>query len=464
MGFSTDAPIYPPIFITSPNLMTKLPCHPSSQGTLGKAKVTQVPRIVVWFNRAGTSPRELRLYSRRCTSKDCHLLDTDVHRLLTEGPKLDHLSLGCRGPHCFRRLLKALDAYDASLNLESAARPWNRLRSLEIEFDNTYWNPLYLTAHKQETLFLQLPSSITAFTLRLPAAAAPFQDPLISSMIGLNIPPELLERLSHFEIGCDWYGAHILAMLEHCRNVETLAICTYGEPMVYGEDDEPLLQRIEAGIYLPKLHTFQHRGGPDLHLLDHIIVPSIRELDVQVVDIDDFLKPEVGELFSSLYGFITREGSDAPRTLRNLHLRDIILPVNELSEILRILDSLTTLTLDNVNVNVASLFTVMQRLSTSTSSRGRPNGPCLPHLEVLQLLDLPIPSPDFSPLFKFFTLRGPHPCRVTVSFLRPSGVPNAKDVRNDWIVLPDSDDEGDRGPSTLEEYGISVSVVPQSEG
>jgi hypothetical protein len=275
---------------------------------------------------------------------------------------------------------------------------------LEIEFDNTYWTPLYLTAHKQETLFLQLPSSITAFTLRLPAAAASFQDPLISSMIGLNIPPELLERLSHFEIGCDWYGAHILAMLEHCRNVETLAICTYGEPMVYGEDDEPLLQRIEAGIYLPKLHTFQHRGGPDLHLLDHIIVPSIRELDVQVVDIDDFLKPEVGELFSSLYGFITREGSDAPRTLRNLHLRDIILPVNELSEILRILDSLTTLTLDNVNVNVASLFTVMQRLSTSTSSRGRPNGPCLPHLEVLQLLDLPIPSPDFSPLFKFLTL------------------------------------------------------------
>lgn len=96
-------------------------------------------RIVVWFNRAGASPRELRRYSRRCTSKDCHLLDTDVHRLLTEGPKLDHLFLGCRGPHCFRRLLRALES--ASQNLESATRPWNRLRSLEIEFDDTYWTP-----------------------------------------------------------------------------------------------------------------------------------------------------------------------------------------------------------------------------------------------------------------------------------------------------------------------------------
>ncbi|TEB19176.1 hypothetical protein FA13DRAFT_1802545 [Coprinellus micaceus] len=170
--------------------------------------------IVTWFGRSGAVPRRLEILEEdsqrgRCASDDCHMLNPIVVKLLTRGPSLDELVLLCKGRHCLRRLVNAISSSEAG----SSGRPWDGIRSLQLDFDNdSSWTTRSLNAVQQETAFQSLPRHIGSLSLNFPAMEEAFDRPPSAAFISLCVPSELLEGLTYLEITCDWEGGHVLSV------------------------------------------------------------------------------------------------------------------------------------------------------------------------------------------------------------------------------------------------------------
>jgi hypothetical protein len=184
-------------------------------------------KIVVWLSRSGNLPKSLAIDTEgQCgggmdcaeLGSDCRSRNANLAKLLTDGPILDHLHLEYRGSKCFRNLVEALSTLSATSKPQS--RTWDCLRSLTLSF-HSEWNEPEVAS---KSTILHIPSGITSLDLRLPASYKLHKD---TSNISLNIPSEVLQRLTSLAFTSDWGGNQGLRLLKHCHNVETLTLDIY---------------------------------------------------------------------------------------------------------------------------------------------------------------------------------------------------------------------------------------------
>ncbi|KAJ2936230.1 hypothetical protein H1R20_g864, partial [Candolleomyces eurysporus] len=177
----------------------------------------------------------------------------------------------------------------------------------------------------------------------------------------------------------DWEGLKWLeCTLPFCANVEDLTIGFNFSFWEYDSDGNDVQQRLNSGFLLPKVRTLslQNVFSPSLDILSFLKTPQLVDLDIGAGDSGEDMDCELPELVHKL---IKRSNCEA--SFRCFRLRYAQLDAEQLADTLRGLPFLTHLTLKDVVVvqpNYSDTFDLLKQDAE----------PSLPHLEVLELLDL----------------------------------------------------------------------------
>ena len=433
------------------------------------------PRIAKWLSRSGCVPRILNVsedVNRPCKegSRHCVFENATILKLLTVGPSIGELNLSdLKGRGCFQNLKRLMGA---PLEEGPYLRPWDCIRSLWLDFDNgVRWTSRDAQVPHQESILGDLPPSLEVLKLSLPGADEAFEEPSTSNLINFNVPSRTLERLTHLEITCDWEGAHLLYMLEHCKNLEHLELNALYTELTFGEQDTTLSHRISGtGIVLPMLKTLKLEHHLNLGYLEHLVAPALTTLDIGFTGSDERPAP-LSEYYihTHLHDFIVTR-SKCTETLHTLRIYNTGFSAHELASILFELPAIEHLTLDRIDVPWVALFKALQdNVKVSNASRGglQSSPPCLARLATLQLFQLRLPVVEvLDAVFQFLHERGPQKCQFVTSFEPPEVAPSHSTVISEnWIsaVTFSMMDRGEDGMGpfpSLEDYGISFRIDP----
>ncbi|KAF5310333.1 hypothetical protein D9611_012076 [Ephemerocybe angulata] len=348
------------------------------------------PRVVSWFRRSGSIPKSLKYGANfnycQCTEgvgKECFTFHPALTKLLVEGPPLDHFTLVVNSPKCFREWTAAMDA---ATSPHTTPRPWDSLRSFKLKFHEDYENEREWdnSSDPAESIFLNLPPNMTSFGLYLPAAGRTvFPDGGDSRTAGLNIPANVLERLTEFTIRCDWAGARLFGVLHFCTNLETLTIDFHHKSPLELEDDHPILHMLShSPVSLPSLRALRIRNTATIDVLRYMKAPALTHLDFSMWSGED---PDFADKLISFLDI-----SNARSTLQSLRIYDLTIPAAELRRSLSNLPSLKRLTLELTKFADAPLF-VDAHGDQDKITNVEPDLPSLEHFELLELAhDFPI--------------------------------------------------------------------------
>lgn len=245
--------------------------------------------VTCWLGRAKGLPTSLEVRRRShtgpfgdevcaCTSETpgkCQLLDKGLTNVLTGGPALSELKLTLSSPACLRRLLA---------RAAKSGSPWTRLQSLEINFPREYtWKTCRKARTPSKSTFLLLPE-VASLALRFncdrPVSGSE------SLKYPLHIPPPVLDALTSFTLTCSWSGPQVVQVLQHCQNLEILALDIFKSHQTWNVDDPdidvPTLT--DPGyITLPKIRNFSIAytcTRTALRLLGWLRMPRLEELKV----------------------------------------------------------------------------------------------------------------------------------------------------------------------------------------
>lgn len=415
-------------------------------------------KIVSWYRRAGSLPKTLEFRlgrSKHCycdeadleeiseATMECEFLHPTLIRLLTEGPAIDHILLVVTQTSCFRKLLRAIGAIDPP---SDTARLWDAVRWLEIDFsdpDEVGWDDALDPA---QSIFNYLPQ-INSFTLCLPLSYAVFEeDSTAARAVPLHVPPNLLQNLTSFTIQCDWEGRHILDMLPHCHNVQTLKIDIGGNDILSTGDDGSNQQAPASRVLLPRLHTLHLQGLGTTCILNHFKTPMLRNLQLAF----DFRftgePPIVDSDFHKTFEQFINDSSCA-HTIRSLELkgqvRRVIGMPRVLADAITILPSLERLSFSEMTPYLKNLLNALTERVAKGSEDGQP---CLPCLRDLELLDVPFEM-GISPISGLVDSLSSPSLRLTVVYKS--------------FPLDNGTQEEDDLLGAICRSGVSVRVIPE---
>ncbi|KAF6747452.1 hypothetical protein DFP72DRAFT_919870 [Ephemerocybe angulata] len=378
--------------------------------------------VRAWFSQAGSLPRRLQyegwtlgdgdrftdrprrycscgdLYSRP-EPRPCLLAASALPQLLTNGPRLDHLTLKCANTVCFGHFLDAMDTLRQDPTTPES-RPWDTLRSLSIKFRNT------MLQHDPQlgdiiVSHLERLPIVDSLAVDLPSSWSAFDPDFDTSHLELKILPSLIERLTTFYISCTWSGPHLLKLLPHCCNVETLTINfeNSGNPLA-DMGDHPLVRNYSASPFvLPKLRTLRTRMAQDLELLDLMQAPQLVNLDIGMFPTTEKLSED--DLLFPIASFLERSGT--AQSLRTFQLRACHIDAEHLFPIISNLNALTALTLDDVKVEMRILGKMFREHDAGIQGG---YGLSFSRLERLDILQLP-PGYQLDPIVDYIKERGP---------------------------------------------------------
>ncbi|KAF5335172.1 hypothetical protein D9611_010970 [Ephemerocybe angulata] len=227
-----------------------------------------------WFSRAGTMSKSLAIFTPQHTYcydgyelGGCPLATLAMARFLTEGPKLDHLSMYSSSSECLRSLVLGMKEIDC----EEGSRLWDRLRSLRFVVFRE-WE----TFEPSNAIFLALPQ-LSSFHLHLPAS----RNRTHSRGAKLPFTKAFLANLTNIVLGCNWDGTKILPVLACCINVESLTLHHKSTPFAINPLAPPEFE--QRLFVLPKLKTLRLRqANPDSldDLLSRLQTPCLSEVDI----------------------------------------------------------------------------------------------------------------------------------------------------------------------------------------
>ncbi|KAF6747459.1 hypothetical protein DFP72DRAFT_607652 [Ephemerocybe angulata] len=419
--------------------------------------------VETWLSQAGSLPRRVQYQgwnspdggastnlSRQsciCGSSSawlepgsCFLATSVLPQLLTNGPRLDHLTLICVNTVCFGHFLDAMDTLRQDPTTPGS-RPWDTLRSLSVKFQNTILLPDPQLGHIIVSHLERLPV-VESLEVHLPSSSSVFEPGFDSSHLELNILPNLLERLTTFEICCSWAGPHLLKLLPHCSNVETLTI-NYGNGAnpLWSVIDHPLVRHYRASpLVLPKLRTLRTRMIRHTDFLYLLEAPQLVNLDIGMFSHENGLN--VHDLPFPVTSFLVRSGFT--KSLRTFQLRACFIDEEHLFSIISNLTGLTTLTLDNVKVEMDRLWKMFKDRDAAAQQ-----DLSFSNLEKLEILQLPHGC-QLEPIVDYIKERGPS---LKFQLITSYKIPEIREHR----VLSEEDV---RQTLRLSQSGVRVSIVP----
>jgi hypothetical protein len=167
----------------------------------------------------------------------------------------------------------------------------------------------------------------------------------------IDVPPSVLQRLTTFNLTCNWTADYVLKLLQHCTNVETLNV-DFGDG-IYNEwsRDNPFMQSIaEGGIVLPKCHTLELCSMwipvvADLHLLK---LPALRNLSITFGEEYWYVGEEDEDIMSPQSAHDLPSFLRGNATLESLTITSGVLKGDTLFDVLKCSSSLKHLTVNNV--------------------------------------------------------------------------------------------------------------------
>ncbi|KAF5318229.1 hypothetical protein D9611_014743 [Ephemerocybe angulata] len=357
-----------------------------------------------WNSRDGEASTNLSRQSCICGSSNawprlepasCLLAASVLPQLLTNGSRLDHLTLMCANTVCFGHFLDAMDTLRQDPTTPGS-RPWDTLRSLSVKFRNTILLPDPQLGHIIVSHLERLPI-VESLEVHLPSSSSVFE----TSHLELNILPNLLERLTTFEIYCSWAGPHLLKLLPHCSNVETLTI-NYGNGAnpLWSVIDHPLVRHYRASpLVLPKLRTLRTRMIRHTDFLYLLEAPQLVNLDIGMFSHENGLNAY--DLSFPVTSFLVRSGFT--QSLRTFQLRACFIDEEHLFSIISNLTGLTTLTLDNVKVEMDRLWKMFKDRDAAVQQG---HDLSFSNLEKLEILQLPHGC-QLEPIVDYIKERGP---------------------------------------------------------
>ncbi|KAJ2919956.1 hypothetical protein MD484_g500, partial [Candolleomyces efflorescens] len=343
-----------------------------------------VEKVCQWFKLARGAPLSLIIHTPdwfydSLTEDHLNILEG----LITEGPPLDRLELYLinapgddegDGETALQRLANLLERANGA-KLETPPR--DSLRSFGLQLHGGY-------AEASHVVIPNLPH-LRNLHLRLPGFDEGDWDEPGQPLVPFDISRSTLERLTELTLSyCDWTAPAILALVRWCTSVETMTVCFSSVWPAWVEVDEPFLQAL-----LPAVHSLRLLNlSRDLNdILRLIRAPSLVELDLtfdlrdsegcyDYPDDPDYQYPNLESLESNIISLV--KNSDGTVDLRHLRLRTLFISSRSLISILTNLPSITHLTLDEVQFD-STLFKEIEAAGSN----------CLPHLEVLELLNVP---------------------------------------------------------------------------
>ncbi|KAF6760704.1 hypothetical protein DFP72DRAFT_1165863 [Ephemerocybe angulata] len=382
--------------------------------------------ITTWLKRAGSLPKSLFLTMDKEYRDIDGAANSTAAKLLADGLVLDHLYLTCKRIGGVALLIQHLSEISRT---RTSPSPWDTLRSLgidildEIEGFVDGWGRYTPPSH----IFSLIPP-VKSFNLCLPSEDYIWDsDP--ARKVPIGIPAAVLFGLTTFIFSCDWDGAHILDMLQHCANLEDL-IVEYNSPTVI-EDEEG--QRFSPGsINLPNLRSLELRYPLQVELLDYIVTPRLVTLSIE------WVPNLLDESISTIKTFIER--SEIKRTLSSFRLHKVSEQPSNFISLFNSMPALTHLTLRSV--------TLQEDFWQTLGKRQR-----IRQLERLEVLEVPVAQGQriIKDIVEFLQTRGRKKCDVIVSFPDPPISPYEE--RESLIA----------GAGNLEEFDIDLRVVRAPE-
>ena len=330
-------------------------------------------RAMRWFNRSGTwSAKSLWVqatahnHSRteEGEKERCELEDEQLVKILVEGPALEQLTIDCVSPWCFAKLLRCM-ACTPSQN----QKIWGSIKAFKLVIREQWDLEAFSLAMREVR---DHTTGLSSFKLYLPHRNAVFADVDDEWSMLIDVPAEVLTRLTHLSLGCDWGYTRILDLLSSCSELHWLTLQLFSA--VRETHDPPLAEQQQ--VDLPALQTLQVKNAPasavPFLLLLH--TPSLVDLDIRF-DLDT--KDETLKEFSQYITSISRNSTSG---LRKLRIHSAITECEEFAEILCNLPFLTHLTVDSRFYDGPS----------SLAGLKMRNPPPLQHLEQMKLLNLPL--------------------------------------------------------------------------
>lgn len=381
------------------------------------ARTVGFDKAVTWLSRSGTLPKSLHLYTSNkeynCRPNACICKSASMVRLLTEGPTLDHLSIRPRSAGCFTRIIAALQEAPQ----DAPSRPWDTLRSLELEFEGG--STMEWEESVAETMFLQLPP-VASLSIQLPhqITILDYSD-IEAEHESLVISPGVLRNLTELSLRCNWGGLQTFDTLQDCPNLQTLELDADVSQMwpEYWEVPDPRVR-------LPNLRTMRlRRFHASFKLLAYIETPKLSELDIGLNDPSNDYPDCTDGPFSVL-------ATRCSKTLESLTLYNASISPDILAEMVALYPNLTHLQLDNIKLDHRKFWRLIQSDTSDSDFTKVTYLPRLKHLEVLQVD--PEDNPNiFEPIIDYLMRKGPHDIHVDVSFKRRY---SAHAERTGWCV------------------------------
>ncbi|KAJ3503371.1 hypothetical protein NMY22_g18269 [Coprinellus aureogranulatus] len=364
---------------------------------------------------------------------------------------IKHLELRIVQIDCFRSFLGCLSDVDALWKQHM----WDSLASFHLKIMDYSRSPGFLPANFHQvhggwheshencgSLFEHLPSNSKTFLLNLPGVDHTFSLRPHSRDAGLYIPHDILGRFTTFTIRCDWDGDHLMNMLKHCTDVQTLNL-DFNRRGIYPTDEQ-----MRVPVVLPHVRRLRFRDAAGIDFLLGIRTPALQELDLSLGV--NYVGTDV--LCECLCGYLV-DGGNASH-LKSLRLSDFRLSTTDLSPLFAPLRRLEYLTLDKV----AEFGHGPTWKSLQANARDSPPSsfeafntmnaaeycwlPSLKHLELLRLQS----DCTLQGAIAYLEARKGSPlCRVVASFSIPP------------------EQEGDYDLHHLKRSGIFLSIVPVSE-
>jgi hypothetical protein len=407
-------------------------------------------KIVAWYGRSGTTPRTLEVtppdIDDDCMELEgCQSPNDELHRLLTSGSTINHFSVACSSGQCFTNF-----AYER-LQSSSNTSPWNSLKSFNLTLTGRWEESANDPDEPGESGFIWIPPFVTSLQINLPDSSVAF--PFSGGVAPPDLPIHLAEAwtldcLTSFSISCNWGGPHILEIVKHCKNVETLTID-------FKNSDLPdsraaiMKQLSRPGLLLFKLRVLRLRGvqpstaGKLFRILKS---PMLSQLDISFGE----MKSWQGKKFGDELGHFFNESILRGFLSLSLRLHNASLPADDLVAILSAPPSLTRLTLDEVglsNPGRKDIFTVLREAARH-----------LQHIRVIEVLNTSIKSASPSSIPSFLGLRKrPVNGRSALSGLQSFTVTfkNIKDASGQYHNLDEAE-----VVQELRRSGVLVNVGP----
>ncbi|KAJ2928210.1 hypothetical protein H1R20_g8883, partial [Candolleomyces eurysporus] len=407
-----------------------------------------------WLSRSGGLPKSLRVDGFDCShcknfQRDdgdfwCPIIHPELVKLLSEGPVLNHLSLMCPLPLCYKKLCERLHP---SL--------WNPINSLSIRIEE---GPNEMIEGEVRSNSFDIPPDVTSLEIDMGHVSS-FGSPGLP----LGISPSVYARLKSFSFnGVTWGDARaFLQALHHCKSLEIMTI-SFGQG--WGAFDGGG-HRAAGSVSLPCLRTLHLRHAWKTDIFKFLTLPALTELVVRGEEHElgyfwwGFPNPELRCPNLRIFRFYTPRAVDPlelAATLKNLpHLTELTLSRAVSDRYVQDddYDDVVEQWHRHGEEPEARMRDVFQILRSWDQKCGVSR--ILPSLQVLEILDLPS-NYDFSHVCKFISARLTNRRRqandtlkeLTVTFL-PAQTPN-NCISSDFKNVHEE----------LEKRGIRASITP----